>query len=308
MTTAPASPPHDDDITIATCNVEKNGFGNPDLRRAAYALLREHNVDLIFRQEMFKATEAQHAVMYEAERALGMRGWLGSGPTNNPTAVFANTDLFRPLGNWPAPWDGFKMPPTAVTLQLRDAGPDSTPIIAVAAHLNYASYALREIEAGWITYFNDKTVTLPNGQTRHARMLAGLDGNSYPTTTPGVADIRLPELDKIPDLPHRAHRSRPGPDSTRVMDQEPHKLLHTGGCRDIALHLARTVHRPLAPTMLACDTHGPDARVDWLLSSPELLPAFHSVTTVDTQHLSDHNLVIARANRGALARLLSATE
>lgn len=298
--------PDDTDVVIATFNVEQNGFGDPGRRRAAYDLLRQHHVQLLFRQEMFLNDKDRRAVMYEAEEALGLRGWLDIG--GNANAVFADTSVFRPLGEWPAPWNGFKLPPTAVTLQLRDAGVDSTPIIAVAAHLNYAVPVLREIEAGWTTYWNDKWVTLPSGTRKHAVMLAGLDGNSYPrTAAPGVHEVPLPELTDIKDDAHRAHRSRPGPAGTRVMDQVPHDVLHTARVRDIALHLAETTQgrQRLEPTMLACDTHGPSTRVDWLVASRPILPAFREVVTVDAQHVSDHNLVIAHADRRDLARLLS---
>lgn len=91
------------------------------------------------------------------------------------------------------------------------------------------------------------------------------------------------------------------------MDQVPHALLHAAGIVDIAAHLAQATDdtEPVKPTMLAYDTHGPDARVDWLVASRHLLPGFHHVEVVDAQHLSDHNIVLARASRTALASLLS---
>ncbi|WP_433892727.1 hypothetical protein [Streptomyces sp. CA-111067] len=296
--------PPDDDVVVATFNLEQNGMGDPGRRRAAYEVLARHGVQLLFRQEMPGADQAQHAVMYEAEEALGLRGWLGE---DSATAVFADTSTFNPLGHWPTPWSGFKLPPTAVTLQLRDAGPDSTPIIAVAAHLNYAVAAQRETEAGWITGLNDKWITLADGQLRHALMIGGLDGNSYPhQASPG--ECPLPVLDQIADHPHRAHRSRIGPVGIRVMDQVPHAVLHTAGVVDIAAHLAQTTGDTgaVAPTMLAYPTHGPDARVDWLVTSRHLLPVFHHVEVIDAQHLSDHNIVLARASRSRLAALLAA--
>jgi hypothetical protein len=90
------------------------------------------------------------------------------------------------------------------------------------------------------------------------------------------------------------------------MDQNPHKTLHTAGIRDIATHLAETTgaRHPLDPTMLAYPSYGPDARVDWLCASRQLLPVFHDVRVVDAQDLSDHNIVIARASRTQLAAML----
>jgi len=305
MQPTPPSPERADgeDLVVATFNHEENGMGDPGRRRAAYALLAQHGVHLLFRQEMPDADRAQHAVMYEAEAALGLRGWLGEG---SATAVFADPNVFVPLGHWPAPWTGFKLAPTAVTLQLRDAGPDSTPLIAVSGHLNYAVPVLREIEAGWLTTFNDKRINLPSGHRRHAVMIGGLDGNSYPHRVT-AQEPPLPQLDAIEDHPHRAHRSRIGPAGTRVMDQDPHETLHTAGIRDIATFLAQTTgaRHPLDPTMLAYPAYGPDTRVDWLCASRHLLPVFHDVQVIDAQDLSDHNIIIARANRNGLARLLS---
>lgn len=298
--------PAADDVVFASFNLEQNGMGDPGRRRAAYEVLARHGVQLLFRQEMPGADQAQHAVMYEAEETLGLRGWLGQG---SATAVFADTSVFAPLGHWPSPWSGFKLPPTAVTLQQRDAGPQSTPLIAVAGHLNYAVPAAREAEAGWISTFNDKLITLPGGRRRHAVMIGGLDGNSYPHQAfPG--ECPLPVLDQIADLPHRAHRSRIGPVGIRVMDQVPHAVLHTAGVVDIAAHLAQTTGDTgaVAPTVLAYPTHGPDARVDWLVASRHLLPAFRHVEVIDAQDLSDHNIVLGRVSRSRLAALLSAPD
>jgi len=293
-----------DDLVIASLNLEQNGLGDPGRRWAAYERIRELGVHLLFRQEMNGADLDRHALMYEAEDALGMRCWLSE---RSATAVFADERIFKPLGHWPTPWTRFKLPPAAVTLQLRAAGPESTPPIAVAAHLNYAVPALRDIEAGWITGFNDKWVTLPkDGGRQHAVMLAGLDGNSYPHQRT-AAEPPLPERDKIQDRPHRAHRSRTGPDGGRVVDQDPHEILHEAGVRDIAAYLAQVPGGAdrLDPTMLASETHGPDARVDWLMASHQLLPVFTQVAVIDARDISDHNLVIANASASGLAQLLS---
>ncbi|SDN16817.1 hypothetical protein [Actinacidiphila guanduensis] len=302
----PGTPDDGDDLVgVATFNFELNGRGKPALRQAAYELLAGRGIHLLFRQEMPGADQAQHAVMYEMEEALGptMRGWLGE---RSCTAVFADTRVFRPLGHWDNPWDGFKLPPTAVTLQLRDAGEDSTPIIATSAHLNYASALLREIEAGWWSTFNDKRLTLPSGRCCHAVMIGGVDRNSYPHRIHNGPP--LPELGKIPDHPHRAHRSRLHPDGTRVMDQVPDDLLHTAGLLDITAHLSTRDGHRREPTMLAYPTHGPDAAVDALYASRHLLAhpdLVASVEVIDAQEISDHQIVIAHLRRSALAAALA---
>lgn len=306
-TTAPGpvadESPSDGVLTVASFNQERNGMGDPGRRRAAYQLVNELGVQLLLRQEMPGADQDQHAVMYEAEDATGLRGWLSEG---SATAVFADTTVFRPFGHWPNPWSGFKLPPTAVTLQLRQAGPESTPIIAVAAHLNYAVPVQREIEAGWLTTYNDKWITLASGRRRHAVVIAGLDANSYPSRA-ATAEPALPDLAAIKDHPHRAHRSRMWDGQVRLMDQVPHATLHTAGLIDIAAHLspAPRMSHTVDPTMLAYDTHGPDARVDWLVASRAIVPVFYDVEVIDTQDISDHNLVVGRARRSELARMLT---
>ncbi|WP_367435255.1 hypothetical protein [Streptomyces celluloflavus] len=290
-------------ITAATFNFEQNGFGDPARRRRAYRLLKSLDLHLLFRQEVNGAADGEQQIRYEAEEALGMRSWLGE---RSCTAVMADTRVFAPRGEWPSPWTGFKLPPTAVTLQLRDAGPQSTPVIAVAGHAVYNSPLLREIETEMLTGFNDKWVTLPpDGVSRHAVMIGGFDGNSYPHNLV-AGDPALPELTDIKDGPHRAHRSRPGSDGVRVMHQGPHETLDTARVVDVGRHLALTRGQQAAvgPTMLAYDTHGPDSRVDWVCSSQQLLPAWEHVEVIDAQAVSDHNIVVGRMRRDHLAELL----
>ncbi|WNI18725.1 hypothetical protein [Actinacidiphila sp. ITFR-21] len=91
------------------------------------------------------------------------------------------------------------------------------------------------------------------------------------------------------------------------MDQVPHAVLRSAGVVDIGSHLAQTTGDTgaAAPTMLAYPTHGPDARVDWLVACHHLLPVFHHVEVIDAQNISDQNIVLARTSRGRLKALLS---
>ncbi|MEU4206029.1 hypothetical protein AB0F64_39790 [Streptomyces sp. NPDC026294] len=224
-------------VTMISFNFEQNGFGDRSKRLRVWRRLRDFSPALVWRQEMNGATEHAKAVMYEAEDrrvGLGMRGWYGE---RCATAVFADTRVFTPVGEFPNPSPVMQLPPTAVGLQLNAAGPDSAPFIAVAGHCNYAVPVQREMEVGWLSTFNDKRIMMPDGSLRKAYMIGGFDGNSYPhQATPG--DVPLPKLREISDEPHRAHRSRRGPDGTHIMDQEPHAILEKAGVADVAHYLA----------------------------------------------------------------------
>ncbi|MFH8591598.1 hypothetical protein [Streptomyces rimosus] len=293
-------------VTMISFNFEQNGFGDRTKRLKVWRRLRDFSPALVWRQEMNGAAEYARAVMYEAEDrrvGLGMRGWLGE---RSATAVFADMRVFTPVAEFPNPDAVMHLPPTAVGLQLNAAGPDSSPFIAVAGHLNYVSPTQREMEAGWLSSFNDKTLRMPDGSRRKAYMIGGFDGNSYPhQATPG--DLPLPNLSEIGDEPHRAHRSRRGPDGTHIMDQEPHAILEKAGVVDVAHHLAQTESRRtgLAPTMAESATHGPATRVDWVCASRHLLPAVYDCEVIDSGGDSDHRYVVTRWDQDALADLLN---
>ncbi|MEE1798123.1 hypothetical protein PUR57_05425 [Streptomyces sp. JV176] len=303
-------------LTVLSHNLEENGAGDPVRLEKANRLAREVGADLVFRQELWGADLKAQTTRYRMAREMGpagrpMASWTGERCC---TAVFANPDVFDCLAEYPNPWSGYAQPPTGVALQLRDAGSDSTPLIAGAGHLAYPSPKLREIEAEWFTTFNDKWVPLPSGEKRHGLMIAGVDANDYPRRHPGAvpAEPELPKVDRIKDRPHRAHRSRVGPNGVRATDQAVHDVFTAAGLVDVAQHIAATQQRtdannPLAPTMRACATHGPDARVDWLLSSRHLTDApgvWVDVEVLDTQDISDHNALLARLSLPALTALL----
>ncbi|SFC57106.1 hypothetical protein SAMN05421773_104129 [Streptomyces aidingensis] len=292
-----------DTLTMTTFNFELNGRGDRSARMRAHRRIRDAGVHLLLRQEMFDADANAKEGMYEAEQELGLRGWLSEG---SYTAVFADTSVFTVLREWPSPSPVFKCQPTAVTLQLHAAGPASIPLTAVAAHLSYASPTLRAVEAELLTTFHDKKVRVLDGQSvRKSAMVIGLDANSYPhRLAPGESP--LPHLDQIEDEPHRAHRSRPVPGSSRAMDTHLHDTFRTAGLTDLAQHAAHLGEsEAVHPSIPASDTHGPANRIDWLCASTTLLPALRDIEVIDMQNLSDHNMVLARFDHQRLAELLT---
>ena len=115
-------------------------------------------------------------------------------------------------------------------------------------------------------------------------------------------------LENIADKPHRAHRSRLLPDGTRVMDTRPDNILRTAGLEDVARYLAerKKITAPVARTVDACDTHGPDARIDRIYLSDTLLEAVDEVEIIDMSDLSDHHTVVLSLDRAVLMERLSA--
>lgn len=135
----------------------------------------------------------------------------------------------------------------------------------------------------------------------HYPALLGGDNNNYPVVgTPG--DPALPALEKIRDEPHRSHRSYLGADGVRRMDDRPDDTLRTAGLQDVARHLVATTGdtSTVAPTVDACGTHGPKARIHRIYASKQLLPAVREVEVVDMTGLSDHHTVVVRLDQDIL--------
>ncbi|ANW19642.1 hypothetical protein [Streptomyces clavuligerus] len=292
------------EITVHCWNLERNGKQDPALRLKAHELLAMDNPALVLRQEMPGADENGAAVMYELEETLGMRGWLGPGSC---TAVFADQTVFRTVRTWPQTGPLWTLPPTALTMRYLPAGHDALPMVVGSFHLNYASGTARMAEAEWLTTWADKRWTTPEGDTVRIPALLGGDTNSYPEPS-GLDEPPLPVLDAIADEPHRAHRSYPTPQGRR-MDTRPDEVLYTAGLHDVAQHHA---DRPggstdaVAPTVDACETHGPDARVDRVYVTAELLPAVTDVDVIPVPLLmSDHHVVRLTLDGDRLADILN---
>ncbi|MFI1013041.1 endonuclease/exonuclease/phosphatase family protein [Streptomyces sp. NPDC020965] len=292
-------------VTVVCWNLERNGKNDRDLRHRAHERLARHSPHLVLRQEMWGADEDGSAVLYELEHVLGMRGWLGP---QSCTAIFADQRVFRTVREWPRTGPMWVLPPTALTMHYLPAGKDALPLAVASFHLNYASGTNRLAETEWLTTWADKQWTAQNGETVRVPALIGGDTNGYPE--PGVkGDPALPVLENIQDEPHRAHRSYLGPDGTRHMDTRPDNVLHTAGLRDVARYWA-THHdgtpAAVAPTVDAYETHGPDARVDRVYATPELLPAVTDVDVCEVPlEVSDHHIVRLTLDGDHLADILN---
>ncbi|MFI9588184.1 hypothetical protein ACIHCQ_41850 [Streptomyces sp. NPDC052236] len=195
--------------------------------------------------------------------------------------------------------------PAVRNLRLAGTPETAAPLVVGSYHLNYASTTTRLAEAEWLTTWNDKWERRGNRRIRLPALLGG-DNNSYPE--PGAdVDPALPVLEHIQDLPHRAHRSYQGPDSTRLMDTRPDNVLRTAGLEDVARYLAvrKGIGSAVTSTVDAYKTHGPQARIDRIYASEQLLPAVVDVEVVDMKGLSDHDTVLLRLDRDVLADILN---
>ncbi|TPQ20079.1 endonuclease/exonuclease/phosphatase family protein [Streptomyces sporangiiformans] len=292
------------EVNILCCNFENNGFGDPARRAKMYKLLAELEPHVLFRQEMWDAADDGSGIAYEMEHALGLRCWLGP---ESCTALLVDTKVFRPLKEWPCTGPMWTQPPTALTFQYAAAGPAAVPLLLVSYHLNYASSALRTVEAEWLTTWNDQKWRGGDGPAVPLPAVFGGDNNSFPV--PGSeGDPAVPALLEIEDRPHRVHRSRVGAGGTRIMDTCPDDILRSAGMEDVARHVAEAKgeRAALRPTVHASPTHGPAARIDRVYVSRALLPAVASAESVDPAGLSDHHVLLVKLDGDALSEILCA--
>ncbi|MFG2783821.1 endonuclease/exonuclease/phosphatase family protein [Streptomyces prunicolor] len=277
-------------ITVLSWNFENNGGDDAAKRLRAHELLVSLNPDLLFRQEMWRADADGNKILYELEAVLGMRGWLGPQAC---TAIFADLELFHPVREWPVTGPMWVLPPTALAMRYLPAGRDAAPLALASYHLNYASGTTRLAEAEWLSTWADKKWTTPAGESIRMACLAAGDNNSYPI--PGVeGDPALPVLEEIENEPHRLHRSYVALDGTRVMDTRPDEALRTAGLEDVARHRAVKYGNTAAVsrTVNACETHGPDARIDRVYATSDLLAAVSGFDVIEvSEEDSDHHIV-----------------
>ncbi|MGC0379920.1 endonuclease/exonuclease/phosphatase family protein [Streptomyces sp. SAI-129] len=289
-------------INAAICNFENNGGGDRDLWQRMHDRLASLDLHLLLRQEMWGAHDNGNALADAAEAVLGMVGFIGRECC---TAVYHDPKLFIPISEHPNTGPVWALPPTVCSFQLAGTAPDATPLIVGSYHLNYCSTTTRLAEAEWLTKWNDKWVRDGDRYVHYPALLGG-DNNSYPAVgTPG--DPALPALEEIRDEPHRAHRSYLGADGVRRMDDRPDDTLRIAGIQDVARHLVAATGdtSAVAATVDACATHGPDARIDRIYASKQLLPAVREVEVVDMKGLSDHHTVVVRLDREALTEILN---
>jgi hypothetical protein len=214
------------------------------------------------------------------------------------TQVFTSLRGYEPGADFPA---------TVRPLRLKQAGPDSLPIVVASGHLSYATPPLREIQAHEATRTVDRVMAIGERQVKvKLPGLVALDTNSFPEEgTPG--DVQLPKADEIKDKAHLLHRARQIAAGEWQMDTRPDQILRSNYLmEDVARHAATALGQPfaLAPTTYATSTHGPAARVDRIYLSTELLPAVVFVKVVPVPGLSDHHIVVCGLDSDRLTELL----
>ncbi|MFF1712239.1 endonuclease/exonuclease/phosphatase family protein [Streptomyces sp. NPDC058268] len=293
-------------LTVLSWNQENNGKGDAARRRTGHELLKSLNPAVVLRQEMWDAGAHGKQILFELEEILGLRSVLGE---RSCTAVFFDPTLFALVRDWQdsaAP--DWLLPPTALTLRFRPAGPAALPMAWVSYHLPYASSDKRLTESEWLTTWADKAWQAPDGRRVTLPMIGAGDHNSYPVPgTPG--DLALPVLETISDLPHRLHRSYLVADGTRLMDTRPDDVLRTAGLEDVARYWATTARgseKAVARTVTASSTHGPDSRIDRAYATGQLLPALTGVDVIEVDaDLSDHHILRFTLDADILADILN---
>ncbi|MEV0282313.1 endonuclease/exonuclease/phosphatase family protein [Streptomyces sp. NPDC050610] len=286
-------PPVPEHIAIVSSNVEGNGQGDARLRAAAHRSWDRAGAHLVFQQELPDGEADGKRVMYDANVRLTMQHVLGP---ESYTALFWDPEVFTCLREWDHGRRAWTAPPAAATLHLAGTGPTALPLLGASVHLSYDSSAQREIEAGWTTGYADKTHMI-TGRPHTMPAIIGIDRNSY-----RAGDPNTPRLEEIPNLPHR---SRPGPDGTRIMDTVPDETLHLAGLTDAVGHLAADRDVSKLTTMAASASHGPATTVDAVYADHRLLPALVDAETIDMRGISDHDAVLTRWHWATLAELLS---
>lgn len=288
-------------MVFGTWNVEHNGrgrSGNEDHREEVYKMVAEHGVNVYIRQELTHAWDNGKADLYaEASAIGGLTPHMArprEGTSQNPVGVMIDTRMFdivrvieRDLPH-----------KTFVGFRVCLKG-SPRPIDVVSAHLCHCAPDLRAVEAGWLTTRGD------GGRSA----IIGMDANSYPHRDP-VGTTEPIDWSTVPDPAHHAHRTiwRNG---RRVSDTVPSEIL-TGGPRpvftDLVHHAGTRLGQQdaLVPTagLTRRTDQGPNQRIDWLLATPDLVPALLSVKTIPTRW-SDHAFVIAEFSFAGLRDILS---
>lgn len=284
-------------LTVASWNLPHNGRGDGDhLDRNdhgdALAYLASKQVDILFRQELTDAWDnGQQALFAEGNALGGLFPHMArpqEGKSRNPTGVLVNTQhfLITQKADHQMAWN------TISGLRVQLKGCDKTLHLA-SAHLPHFSPALRATDA-------DRLITLADHQRT---ALIGLDANSYPYRTNDETTDPI-DWSTIEDRVHVQNRTveREG---KRVSDTRPSEILTAGhhGRPGIFIDLGHYAGTKLRqPNALKATANlqrvdqGPPQRIDWLLGTPDLLPALGEVEVVDTDEVkqfSNHALVIA---------------
>ncbi|MGW3579397.1 endonuclease/exonuclease/phosphatase family protein [Streptomyces olivaceus] len=184
--------------------------GRPPQRwHQAHELIRSRRPDLLLRQEVTYSHDSHHRRLHAAERALGMRGFLGTaGLGRNPTGMFVREETFEVHEHVTHPVHPWRTPPTHSVLRLRDA--PEVDIIALSWHFAFNSPRGRERETDEVLAYADKT-------NQGAAFIGG-DCNEPPN----------PEGETVPPPDRLGHGDRPAahdpPHPTRPGHRPAHRL------------------------------------------------------------------------------------
>ncbi|MFJ5071543.1 endonuclease/exonuclease/phosphatase family protein [Kitasatospora sp. NPDC088556] len=274
-------------VTIGSFNLEHDGItknprggGHFDKWWAAHEVLAKYPFDVLFRQEMSHSGADGGRLLYEAERLLGMRGFLApASPAEsyNPPGLFVREDTFRVTGVWPQEKEWW-LPPCVVSVKHGESG---VPLQLASVHLSPRSPERRQMEARSITTWHRPAVLL------------GGDFNSYSRS--GQELQPFPDWPNVVDRSHQEHRTRGGGES----DTEPDRILTAVGIDDIALHAAARLGQAdaLAPTAsqypAVARRQGHPQRIDFQRASRVLLPALRKFEVIPLPEVSDHPLTIS---------------
>lgn len=277
-----------DAIRLLSFNLEHDGgqdeAGRPPRRwRDAHDLLASLRPDVLFRQEATFSAADGGSRLHAAERALGMRGFLGGG--RNSTALFVRPATVHVTARYGhgRPW---RIPPANVVGRLD--GVPGRDIILVSFHAAYNSPFRRALEA------EDLTALVKPGTA----FIAAGDCNELP-----AGDRTGWDDPAVTDRVHVMHRTRAAADGTRVSCTYLDEVLHGCGLHDPARYAATCGQAgALAPTAghAARPGQGGPRRTDRFYLDPHLVRAVEDVRVVDTSGLSDHHAVeVLLSRRGA---------
>ncbi|MFD7714149.1 endonuclease/exonuclease/phosphatase family protein [Streptomyces sp. NPDC059786] len=278
-------------LTVITANIEHDGGadvnGQPPQRwHEAHALLAEHRPDVLLRQEMTYSHDEGRR-LHQAERVLGMRGFLGvrpQGAGRNPTGLFIRPDVLE-IHREIEQSRMWRTPPTCVAVSLREV--PEVPIAVMSWHLAFNNPPVRATETYEILGIADKN------NSGWAFIGAG-DCNE----APDPAGERVPPIDwadeKITDRMHMMHRTDSGPNGTRVNRTFSDTTLLTAGLHDPARYAAHTLGQPDA-LLATAGRHKPHQggprRIDRHYVDARLVTAVKMVEVINMDGKSDHDAV-----------------
>jgi exodeoxyribonuclease-3 len=256
-------------MKLLTYNTLSGGFDGADDRRRKlqHEVIRKENSDVLLIQEAKNFDADGARLLFEMERALGMRGLLGIAPhTGQNTAIF-----FRP-GIEPISFEvdavHFHHAASIAQLRIPDCG---EPITFVSVHLCPNGPTLRWREASYL---------VPHANPDKLAVVAG-DFNSVSPHDPEPSG-----WDKLPSH-FRARYILPG---QKTADRDTLRTLYDAGFVDVAHQLGQNNH-PTVPGGAFTSAEFIPFRCDHVVASSRLaVKATHYRVIKDdwTDAASDH--------------------